>query len=189
MSIAMLATDRLTLISLMGDDRSSILPRLLQAPAFRDATHIPFRAQTIAQRNVMAARIDAAVAQADRAVMLVAQGTGCMAAAWWARLSPKSYVSRIAGAVMIAPDDAMVQATGLASPRSTLPFPSIVVGYDDATQRLAGEWGSRLIDGPISIGQRPASGRFQSMIERFTAAIVERDVRAAERLLDAIGDR
>lgn len=182
-----LTADRLTLVSLVEEDRTPILPTLSEILAFHHARPILVRAQTTAQRTMLAARIDAAIAEADRAVMLVAQGTGCMAAAWWARLSPRSYVSRVAGAVMIAPDSTGYRGAGFASPQSALPFPSIVIGADDETQRIAGEWGSRLIDGPLSIG-RP-SGRFQSMIDRFTAAIVERDVRAATRLLEAIGDR
>src|SRR4051812_2046119 len=34
--------------------------------------HVPFRADTAAERNLLGARIDAAVTQADRAVVLVA---------------------------------------------------------------------------------------------------------------------
>ena len=80
-------------------------------------------------------------------------------------------------------------AAAFAAPRTALPFPSIVVGDDDAAQAFAVEWGSRLIDGPLPIGQRGGSGRFQAMLARFTSAIVERDVRTAERLIAAIGDR
>ena len=189
MSIA-LATDRLTLISLVGDDgRRAPLAGLLHIPGLRDARQIQVRSQTTSHRTMMAAQIDAAIVEAERAVLLVAHGTGCMAAARWARLSPSAYVARVAGAVMIAPDWTMGGATTFASPQSRLPFSSIVVGSDDETQRLAGEWGSRLIDGPLLVGKAGPSGRFGSMIERFTAAIVERDVSAANRLLDAIGDR
>jgi predicted alpha/beta hydrolase family esterase len=189
MAIAALATERLTLVSLLGDERSPIVSRLLQGRGFRDVRHIAIHAQTTAQRTMTASRIDAAITEADRAVLLVAQGTGCLAAAWWARLSPRSYVARVAGALLIAPDGNPTGADGFASPRSALPFPSVVIGADDASQRLAGEWGSRLIDGPLPIDQRETSGRFQSMIARFTNAIVESDVRAAERLIAAIGDR
>ncbi|MES2337074.1 MAG: alpha/beta hydrolase [Pseudomonadota bacterium] len=191
MAIAALATDRLTLVSLVGDDGAFALPRFLQGPAFRDAGRILVRAQTAAQRNLTASRIDAAIAEADRAVLLVAQGAGCLAAAWWARLSPESYVSRVAGALMIAPDDRGGVATRFASPRASLPFPSIVVGASDAEQRLAGEWGSSLIDGPVPgrLAGGAGSGRFQSLIARFTSAIVDHDVRAAERMIAALGDR
>ena len=102
---------------------------------------------------------------------------------------PQSYVARVAGALLLSPRGTATGDTLFASPRSALPFPSIVVGADDASQRMAGEWGSRLIDGPMQIGDRPTSGRFQSMIARFTRAIVEHDVRAARRLVATIGDQ
>jgi hypothetical protein len=71
----------------------------------------------------------------------------------------------------------------------TLPFPSIVVGADDEMQRLGVEWGSRLIDGPLLTTATAPTGRLRTIIERFTAAVVERDVEAAYRILHAIGDR
>jgi hypothetical protein len=183
-----LAVDRLTLISLVDEGLPPPLAALLQFPGICRTRHINVRAQTIAHRTMMAAQIDAAIAEAERAVLLVAQGTGCMAAAWWSRLSPSAYVSRVAGAVMVAPDATGCRGTAFASPRCILPFSTIVVGTNDESQRLAAEWGSRLIDGPL-VGNVGPSRRFLSMMERFTAAIVERDVRAAGRLLEAIGDR
>lgn len=77
---------------------------------------------------------------------------------------------------------------GFASPKMKLPFPSIAVGADDETQRLGIEWGSRLIDGPILTAASAPTNRFRAIIERFTAAVVERDVGAAYRILNAIGD-
>lgn len=183
-----LPAQRLTLVSLLGDEQSPALSRLLHMPAFRDARHVAIHSHTVAQRNLTASRIDAAINEADRAVLLIAQGAGCLAAAWWARLSPRSYVDRVAGALLVAPEARLVDAGAFASPSSSLPFPSIVVGADDASQRLAGAWGSRLVDGPLPIGQQQTSSRFQSIITRFTSAIVESDVRAAKRLIAAIGD-
>ena len=55
------------------------------------------------RRSIWAAQLDAAVMRADRAVVLVAEGIGCHAASWWARLTPRSYVSRVAGALMFDP--------------------------------------------------------------------------------------
>ncbi len=189
MTVLALKPDQLTLMSLTGDGPAPLLARLMQGSAFRDTRPIAISGDTAAHRTLSAARIDAAVMQADRAVLLIAEGAQCDAAAWWARLSPTSYVSRVAGALMLAPQ-VLAQATGgFASPRSPLPFPSIVVGADDACQRLAGEWGSRLIDGPLAIGQGTPSGRFQAIIARFTSAIVESDVQSAKRLIAALGDR
>jgi uncharacterized protein len=187
MGSAALMLNRVSLIPLVEDGRTATLPPALAAAALSQAIPVRLRAGP-AERAMLAARIDDAVAQADRAVMFVAEGAACLAAAWWGRLSPRSYVERVAGAFMIAP-----QPTGgrspYASPTSPLPFPSLVVGADDAAQQLAAEWGSRLVDGPLAVPQVQPSRRFQSIIARFTAAVVERDVRTAERLLAAIGDR
>src|SRR3954462_4556147 len=89
--------------------------------------HIPYRAETRAERNLLAAKLDAAVTRADGAVLLVAEGASCFATAWWARLSPESYVSRVAGALFFQPieEDANVEdlLDTFASPRTRLPFP------------------------------------------------------------------
>jgi hypothetical protein len=121
--------------------------------------------------------------------MLLAQGTACAAAAWWARLSPRSYTANVSGALLVAPEGAGRGQQSFASPKLTLPFPSIVVGADDEMQRLGVEWGSRLIDGPLLTTAAAPTGRLRTIIERFTAAVVERDVEAAYRILHAIGDR
>ena len=62
--------------------------------------HIALDARDASRRNIWASRIDAAVLGADRAVLLVAEGLGCAAAAWWARLSPGHYADRVAGALL-----------------------------------------------------------------------------------------
>jgi predicted alpha/beta hydrolase family esterase len=156
--------------------------------------HIPFKARTPAERNVLAARLDAAVTQADRAVLLVAHGASCFATAWWARLSPASYVSRVAGALFFEPIEGDQRSVdGLldtfASPRSALPFPSIVLGGETAPKdlrpqirALAQGWGSRVVVGGHVEIDSPIS-RTRRAIERFTAAMVERDMRVADALL------
>lgn len=128
------------------------------------------------RRDIWAAQLDAAVMRADRAVVLVAEGIGCHAASWWARLSPATYVSRVAGAMLFDPgardDDAF------ASPAVALPFPSLVLTGDTATpgDAIAG-WGSRLID-----GRRQRHGDLrpwrsaQRLVERVTAKVIARDV-------------
>ncbi|UYY59595.1 alpha/beta hydrolase [Sphingomonas sp. S2-65] len=154
--------------------------------------YVPFRADTAAERNLLGARIDAAVTQADRAVVLVAEGAACFAAAWWARLSPAAYVSRVAGALLLAPMDEEhehVEALRerFASPRTALPFPSVVLDaaiprLDLAPQvrALAHGWGSQLLDERAE-ADTPLR-RTRRAIERFTAAVVESKVRAAESL-------
>jgi uncharacterized protein len=106
---------------------------LFAAPA---RAHVPYRAGTLSERNLLGARLDSAVTHAEGAVLLVAEGAGCFATAWWARLSPASYVSRVAGALFFDPiaDEAENVESLMdifASPRTRLPFPSIVLGRDD----------------------------------------------------------
>ena len=189
MSIAALDGRHLTMISLVPHGQASSLDRFLRIPGLRDAKQILVTGQTTAQRSALAARIDAAVNEADRAVMLVAEGAACAAAAWWARLSPRCYTAGVSGALMIAPDAQRSAIMSFASPRIALPFPSVTIGASDECQRLGGEWGSRMIDGPLAINGCAPSNRLLTLIARFTAAIVERDVSAAERLIQAIGDQ
>lgn len=187
MSAAIVPFRGLSVVSLSGSAHPAPPPGLLDLLGAPFVTHVAVRAETAAQRTVTAARIDYAILEADRAVLLVAEGIGCAAAAWWARLSPRSYVDRVAGALLVSPDQTTGKAS-FASPRSALPFPSLVLGATDAAQRLSREWGGRLIDGPVPARERSATRRFQSLILRFTGAIVERDRQQALRLLDQIGD-
>jgi predicted alpha/beta hydrolase family esterase len=155
--------------------------------------HIPFKARTPAERNMLAARLDSAVMQADHAVLVLAQGAACFATAWWARLSPASYVSRVAGALFFEPIEKDEHSVGnlldtFASPRSALPFPSIVLGGESAqaglrphVRSLAESWGSRVVIGGHAGIDSPLS-RTRRAIERFTANMVERDMRVADAL-------
>ena len=187
-SVAVLESHRLKLIALVPENSVSIFDRFREFPRFADLHQIAVRGRTVAERTATAARIDSAVSISDRAVMLLAQGSACAAAAWWARLSPRSYTANVSGALLVAPERAGLTGHGFASPKMKLPFPSIAVGADDETQRLGIEWGSRLIDGPILTAASAPTNRFRAIIERFTAAVVERDVGAAYRILNAIGD-
>lgn len=157
--------------------------------------HVAFDSKTPHQRNASAAHLDDAVAYAERPVLLVAQGASCFAAVWWARLSPSSYVSRVAGALLFNPfdDDGAEIADTLRkfdSPRSALPFPSILLDGGPATDRLravAGDWGSRLADardlGQLGMAKAGPWRQAQRMIERYTAAVVKRDIRTARERL------
>lgn len=167
---------------------------LFAAPAH---SHVPFRAGTQAERNLLGARLDAAVTHAEGAVLLVAEGASCFATAWWARLSPASYVSRVAGALFFDPlDEEGATAESLldtfASPRTRLPFPSIVLGRGDkrsalATRvhALADSWGSGMIAGSRSDAPAPLK-RTRGVIERFTAGVVAREVRTGRAMLGKI---
>lgn len=142
-----------------------------------------------AARSRFAYRLDAAVREADRAVLLVGSGIACPAIAWWARLSPRQYTSRVAGALFFAPEAGRSEVHGaFASPRERLGFPSIVLG-DPASEpdaALAAGWGSEVIaygtdDESLPAGAKPWHW-VQRTVRHWTAAIVEHDVRLAASL-------
>jgi predicted alpha/beta hydrolase family esterase len=119
-----------------------------------DPRTIPVAARSRAERKIFAARVDQAVCSAERPVLLVADGLGCAASAWWGRLSPSDYVARIAGALLFAPRGAELTRDGdadlFASPTAPLPFPSVVIRPqgDAADVGAAVEsWGSQLLAG------------------------------------------
>ncbi|RHW16498.1 hypothetical protein D1610_15520 [Sphingomonas gilva] len=181
----------------------TIADRRVDRPAWRTMLgwpeagdeHVPFAAANAHQRNASAAHLDDAVARAARPVLLVAEGASCFAAAWWARLSPSSYVERVAGALLFNPisEDEREVADNMrtfASPRSVLPFPSILLDRDPVSDRLrtiANDWGSRLADrGDLVRLAAPRVSPWrqaQRMIERYTAAVVKRDIRTTRERL------
>lgn len=164
--------------------RSPAWKSLLNWPRFGD-THIDFAADTPAQRNLWAARLDEAVLRADRPVLLVASGESCFAAAWWARLSPASYVSRVAGALLFTPLKRAGADTEekFASPRAALPFPTAIVNKapDQRLLALAENWGSRFLDNGWYAPASDANAwqAAQAALMRLTARVVERDLRVA----------
>lgn len=100
-------------------------------------------------RNLWAARLDEAVRLADRPVLLVAHGVSCFAVAWWARLSPASYVTKVAGALLVEPLRTAVSASPeqrFAGPRTLVPFPTLLVEAASGAADLARDWGSRFVD-------------------------------------------
>jgi len=101
-------------------------------------------------RNVWLSRIDQAVGDAGRPVVLVAHGLGCHAVAWWAALLGKAAARRVRGALMVAPPDPRRDrrlADFAPVPTAMLPFPSIVAASRDDgvadlgwSRALAAEW-------------------------------------------------
>lgn len=166
----------------------TIADRGVRSPAWHDRmrwpsagdSHLALSLDRDSQRSIWAAQLDSAVMAADRAVLLVAEGIGCFATAWWARLSPAHYVSRVAGAVLFDPGPEPVGEHGrpFAAPPVRLPFPSVVLaGADDDTRSLAHGWGSRMIAGTRQRdGDQPAWRTAQRLMRRMTAGFVERDV-------------
>lgn len=143
------------------------------------ATAVPVDIRSRGERNIWAARLDRAVREADTRVLLIADGIGCAAGAWWARLSPAHDVGRIAGALLFAPHAG--RGDLFASPGARLPFPSLVIqpGDDADVRTTIATWGSRLV-----VGERPrdrhsglvAWRQAQRLFLRLTQQMVEHDV-------------
>lgn len=110
-------------------------------------------------RNTWVSKLNLAIRRADRPVVLVAHGLGCLAAAWWADYERPGFGSPVLGALLVAPPD--VNHPGRdprlarfgSCPRQPLPFPSfLVVSHDDpfgsyrSARALARDWGSRFAD-------------------------------------------
>ncbi|MEG8039874.1 alpha/beta hydrolase [Sphingomonas sp. LR60] len=158
-----------------------------------DPRTIPIAARSRAERKIWAARVDQAVCAADRPVLLVADGIGCAASAWWGRLSPSDYVSKIAGALLFAPRGADVTRDGdtdlFASPTAPLPFPSVVISpQGDAGQVDAAveSWGSRLIAGHRDrhvTRETNAWRQAQRLFLRVTHQVAAHEVGRAEALI------
>lgn len=171
---------------------------LFNLPSAGD-THIDYAAETRAERDRWAARLDNAILHAERPVLLVASGASCLATAWWARLSPASYVSRVAGALLFNPltqTDDSDAAEKFASPDIALPFPTAIVGRVAKQQeielelaRLADQWGSGTLSvsphGRRSIG-RQSWRRAQVLLHNATERLVDRRMRVADALGIAI---
>lgn len=186
------APHRFSVITI-SESRTPVWSERFGWPAFGD-THLSLDPN--GNRSILAAQLDNAVLRADRAVLLVAEGLGCFAASWWARLSPSHYVERVAGALLFDPETAEAAAEKrklFASPRTALPFPSMVVtdrlpGSDPADfAPLAQSWGSRLLAGSRHRAAEVFAWRSaQRLVERLTASVVARDI---ERGLALRGER
>ncbi|HKR18418.1 alpha/beta hydrolase [Rhizorhapis sp.] len=110
-------------------------------------------------RNTWVNKLNAAIRQADRPVILAAHSLGCLAVAWWAALERPPFGHPVAGALLVAPPDVdtatldgRLTAFGPA-PKGLLPFPSIVAAsrndpYISFTRAhtLAKFWGSHCVD-------------------------------------------
>lgn len=111
------------------------------------------------RRMTWVTRLNRAIADQRRSVILCAHSLGCMAVAWWAALEGVVDSTRVAGALLVAPPDcerrdhaALLGEFG-PTPRKLLPFPSIVVASRDDpwaahdwSRATAQFWGSRFVD-------------------------------------------
>ncbi|TVV76862.1 RBBP9/YdeN family alpha/beta hydrolase [Sphingomonas solaris] len=111
------------------------------------------------RRNPWVTKLDQAIRTSQAPVILVAHSLGCLAVSWWAELAGQPWGWPVAGALLVAPPDvdrsaACGEIRGFApSPRTLLPFPSILVASDDdphaSIQRsfdMARDWGSHFVD-------------------------------------------
>lgn len=102
-----------------------------------------------------AQQLDTAMTRSREPVVLLAQGVACLAVAWWAQLSPRSYLEHVSGAVFLSPlsigfGQAAIAAKARVSPATKLPFPSVVASDPspmiEQVLALADNWGSRFVD-------------------------------------------
>lgn len=110
-------------------------------------------------RNTWVNKLNQAVADADRPVVLVAHSLGCHAVAWWNALERPGADGKVVGALLVAPPvidigplDSRLGAFA-PMPREKLSFPSILVASQDDpyasfghSRKMARLWGSRLVD-------------------------------------------
>lgn len=114
---------------------------------------------TLPHRNSWISRLDQAIREARRPVVLAAHSLGCVAVAWWAAFAGRLPGNRVIGALLVAPADVDEPGTSeritpfAPMPIRRLPFPSLLVASrDDPWMRfdrardLARHWGSRLVD-------------------------------------------
>ena len=92
-------TDRFSVVTVFGAATPAPAWQAMFGWPASGGDAVPLDVRSVADRTRWAAKLDDAVRGADRAVLLVADGLGCAASAWWARLSPGDYVARIAGAI------------------------------------------------------------------------------------------
>lgn len=114
-------------------------------------------------RNTWVNKLNLAIRQADRPVILVAHSLGCLAVAWWSQLEQPDADSQVRGALLVAPPEVErnpldPRLAGFAPvPRARLPFPAILVAsrndpymeYSES-RRLARAWGCRFADAGLA---------------------------------------
>lgn len=180
-------------MAVTGDQTDRAMPwEQLFAWPRKGHVQLPFDDGSREARDIWATRLDHAVAQADRAVLLVAEGAACLASVWWARLSPSHYVSKVAGALFFQPPAATALGRQggqlFASPDAALPFPSLVADGSSNASALARLCGGQLLQPPVAAAIPTGMWRqAQRLIERLSAGVVEQDMRVLRTL--GIADR
>ena len=115
-----------------------------------------------------ALQLDAAFARRSEPAVIVAEGVACLAVAWWAQLSPRSYLQNIGGALFLSPlnirfGQAAIAASARLSPGTRLPFPTVVASdassFVEQVLALADSWGSRFVATDSPAGPHPTNLR------------------------------
>jgi predicted alpha/beta hydrolase family esterase len=113
-----------------------------------------------------ALQLDAAFARRRAPAVILAQGVACLAVAWWAQLSPRSYLDAVRGALFRSPlnigfGQAAIAASARTGPLHRLPFPSVVASdvtpYVEQLLALADGWGSRFVDLSAPLSGHPSN--------------------------------
>ncbi|WP_010545516.1 alpha/beta hydrolase [Sphingomonas elodea] len=190
MTLATTPLERFSVIS-TGSGPARALSALFGAQLCTDA-HLDYSEATLRQRSLWAAKLDSAILHAERPVLLVANGASCFAATWWARLSPRDYINRVAAALLIDPIAGEGDAQHFASPRTRLPFPSLLLSGEtpdaavaERVQALATGWGSAVGGLPQLPHARRSGSHWhgaRDLVLRMTASIVERRAQTADAL-------
>ena len=163
----------LLLLGGTGDARPQLATAFCQT-AGADCVEVDLGMGESPQLNDWVNRLNLAIYRAGRPVLLVANGLGCLVAAWWAEFERPSFADPVAGAFLIDPPD--VDRAGqdprlarlCASPRQPLPFPSALVASGErglrdihSLRRLAQDWQSTLVEGddarPTMLGRARAA--------------------------------
>ncbi len=120
------------------------------------------------QNGRWALQLDAAFARRETPAIILAQGVACLAVAWWAQLSPRSYMQAVRGAVFLSPLAIGFGQEGIAAaarlgPSTPLPFPSIVASapypYMEQLLALADHWGSQFVETATDTAAYPTNRR------------------------------
>lgn len=191
--LATIGNDRFSVVTVSDGDRPSAAWQTLFGWPESGHLAVPLSVRSTADRKRWAAQLDQAIRAADRQVLLVAEGLGCAASAWWARLSPRHDVARVAGALLFDPRGAAGRDL-FAAPRAALPFPSLVIRPDGGiaeVERVTREWGSGVMD-PRASRALPAAVAWrhaQRLFLRVTRSIAEHEVGRGAALIGKDGGR
>jgi len=174
---------------------------------FDDIARVDLESWDRPHRNGWVNKLNLAIRDAGRPVILVAHSLGCHAVSWWAAMERPRYGDPVIGALLVAPPEIDVAPIDdrlkafAPSPKAPLPFPSIVVASQDdpyirfhRARRLAQFWGSRFADaghvGHINADSDLGAWRFgQFLLRRLTGTGDRQEAAQAEALLAPVDER